>query len=139
MEAGYARALEAARNGTLVFCASGLVAQEIFGAPHDVQKLFESTFDRSTDLLAFTDEMEELAREYVKAGVVSPKFEDDARHVAICTIHRIDHLVSWNFQHLVNVRREAGFNAVNLLQGLPSISIVSPKELIYGNSDDQDF
>jgi hypothetical protein len=51
--------------------------------------------------------------------------------VAIATVHGIRHLVGWNFRHLVNVHREAGFNAVNLLQGYPPISIVNPKELIY--------
>lgn len=63
------------------------------------------------------------------------KFEDDAKHVATCTVHRVNHLVSWNCKHLVNVRREAGFNAVNLLQGYPPVSIVNPKELIYGRTE----
>ena len=76
-------------------------------------------------------------QEYLKAGVVSAKFADDARHVALCTVHRINYLVSWNFRHLVNVRREAGFNAVNLLQGYPPVSIVNPKELIYGDTEDE--
>ena len=40
-------------------------------------------------------------------------------------------LVSWNFKHLVNLRREDGFNAVNLLHGRPLLRIVSPLELIY--------
>ena len=43
--------------------------------------------------------------------------------------------MSWNFRHLVNVRRLAGFNAVNLLQGWPPVRIVNPLELIYGNQD----
>lgn len=37
--------------------------------------------------------------------------------------------------HLVNVRREAGFNAVNLLQGYPSVRIVSPLELIHEDEE----
>ena len=48
-------------------------------------------------------------------------YEDDAYHVAVCTVARIEYLVSWNFEHLANVRREAGFNAVNLLQGYPPV------------------
>jgi hypothetical protein len=44
-------------------------------------------------------------------------------------------IVSWNFRHLVNVRREDGFNAVNLLEGWPPIRIVSPKEIIYAEPD----
>jgi hypothetical protein len=31
---------------------------------------------------------------------------------------------------------EKGFNAVNLLQGYPLISIVNPLELIYGDPDE---
>ena len=37
-----------------------------------------------------------------------------------------------------NVRREAGFNAVNLLQGYPSVRIVSPLELIHENDEDEE-
>lgn len=122
-------------NGLWTFISSGLVAQEIAGAPDDVRGLFESTFDRSTDLLPITQEMESLAEEYLKAGVVSAKFADDALHVAVCTVHQVDHLVSWNFKHLVSVRRAAGFNAVNLLHGYRPVSIVSPKELIYDCED----
>ena len=48
---------------------------------------------------------------------------------------RFQYLVSWNFKHLVNVQREAGFNAVNLLPGYPPIRIVNQLELIPGNQD----
>jgi len=64
--------------------------------------------------------------------VVPVVFDDDARHVAICTGARVEFLVSWNFKHLANARREAGFNAVNLLQGYPTVRIVAPTFLIHG-------
>ena len=83
------------------------------------------------DVLERTSEMEKLAATYLAQKVVPIKFDDDARHVAICTVSRIEHLVSWNFKHLANARREAGSNAVNLLQGYPPVSIVNPLELIY--------
>jgi hypothetical protein len=122
-------------QGLWVFLSSGLVAEEISDAPPEVRRTFKETFNRAEELLPITGEIEDLALEYLRAGVVSAKFEDDARHVAICTIHRVDHIVSWNFKHLVNVRRSAGFNAVNLLQGFPPVSIVNPKELIYASAD----
>jgi hypothetical protein len=43
--------------------------------------------------------------------------------------------VSWNFKHLVNVRREEAFNAVNLLRGWPLVRIVSPKEIIHAEPE----
>ena len=61
-----------------------------------------------------------------------PSKPQDARHVAIAMVHSLDVLVSWNFRHIVNLRREERFNAVALLEGYHHhLSIVSPKELIY--------
>jgi hypothetical protein len=59
------------------------------------------------------------------------RYAEDADHVAVAVVHKMDMVVSWNFKHLVNVHREKGFNAVNLLQGYPPVSIVNPLELIY--------
>jgi hypothetical protein len=120
--------------GVWHFVSSDVIAQEIEKAPERVRELFDNTFTLET-LLEVTDEVEELAKAYVKHEVVTPKYKDDALHVAACTIARIDHLVSWNFRHLVNVKRETGFNAVNLLQGYKPIRIVNPLELIYGPKD----
>ena len=52
-----------------------------------------------------------------------------------CPVHRVSHLVSWNFKHLVNIEREKGFNAVNLLQGYPAVRIVAPTFLIHGHEE----
>jgi hypothetical protein len=74
---------------------------------------------------------------YLGRGIVTPQFADDARHVAVCTVSKIDFLVSWNFRHLVNVAREKSFSSVNLLQGYQPIRIVSPLELIYGRESEK--
>jgi len=39
----------------------------------------------------------------MKHKVVPPRYEEDAFHVAIATIHKLDLIVSWNFKHLVNI------------------------------------
>jgi len=82
--------------------------------------------------------MEDLAEAYLKQGVVPPKYEDDANHVAACSVAQIHYLVSWNYKHLVNVDREHGFNAVNLLQGYLPVRIVNALELIYGHENTDD-
>lgn len=116
------------------FFTSLIAAEELADAPERVRELFNTTFEAET-ILDITDDMDELAADYVAHGVVTPKYEDDARHVAACTVARIDYLVSWSFRHLVNVQREAGFNGVNLLKGHPPVRIVNPLEIIYGNQD----
>ena len=70
----------------------------------------KATFAGKT-FLQLTREADELGTAYPAQKVVPLDYEDDADRVAICTVARIDYLVSWKFKHLTNVRREAGFNA----------------------------
>lgn len=116
------------------FVTSLVAAEELEQAPERVVELFQRSFSADS-LLEMTGEIQELAAAYVTHGVVSGKYTDDARHVAACTVYGIGLLVSWNFRHLVNVRREAGFNGVNMLKGYPSVRIVNPLELIYEPED----
>jgi predicted nucleic acid-binding protein len=121
-------------TGKFRLVTSLITADELSGAPARVRDLWANTFTPEM-ILEITDEMEQLAAAYMAQAILTPKYSDDARHVAACTVARSDYLVSWNFRHLVNVDREKGFNAVNLLQGYSSVSIVNPLELIYGDAD----
>lgn len=112
------------------FITSVVTITEMMPAPAQVRELFESTFDAGS-VLKPTAAADDLGKLYLTAGVVPRKYSDDARHVAACVAGGCLILVSWNFRHLANVNREAGFNAVNLLNGYPTIRIVSPLEVIY--------
>lgn len=124
-----------ADKGYYCFVASVVTQQEAALAPPEVVKLFAKTFPDDSALLPVTNRSDELAEAYLAAGIVSAKYADDARHVAAATTHGIGVIVSWNFRHLVNYQREAGFNGVNLKYGYPSIRIISPQELIYAIND----
>jgi hypothetical protein len=123
--------------GHFRFVSSQLVFQEANRAPEPIRRLLHETF-APLDVLERTFEAENLAAAYVAQKVVPEDFADDARHVAICASAKIEYLVSWNFRHLANVRREAAFNAVNLLQGYPSVRIVTPTFLVHGCKE-EDF
>jgi hypothetical protein len=120
--------------GRFQFYTSAVAADELTEAPGRVRDLFADTFSPEA-IIEVTEEMERLASEYVSQAILTPKYSDDGRHVAACTVARIDYLVSWNFRHLVNIEREKGFNSVNLLHGYQSVRIVNPLELIYGADD----
>ena len=122
------------QTGKFRFVTSHVTMDEMINAPEHVRELLAKTFHNEA-ILSVTEETEQLAAAYMQQNILSPKYTDDARHVAVCTVAQIEYLVSWNFRHLVNVEREKGFNAVNLLQGYRTISIVNPLEFIY---DDQD-
>lgn len=124
------------RAGKFRFVTSSVTLDEVNTAPENVRGLFASTFPPE-GILDPGEESETLAAVYIEHHVLPPKFTDDARHVAICTVAETELLVSWNFRHLVNVEREKGFNAVNLLQGYRTIRIVNPLQLIYENEDEE--
>jgi predicted nucleic acid-binding protein len=126
-------------QGLWVFVTSALVAQEVERAPADVRQLFGKTFGGYPELLEPSPAEEALAEAYIAAGVLTDKSGADAMHVALCSCHSIDYLVSWNYKHLVNADRAAGFNRINDLRGHPAIRIVSPKELIHGRPTEEDL
>jgi len=84
---------------------------------------------KEVKILPLTDEMNELAKRYISASVFTPVMFNDALHAAAAVMTRQDILVSWNFKHLVNRRRRAMVNEVNISHGLPTIEIVAPPEI----------
>lgn len=116
------------------FVSSQLVLDEIANAPERVRALMKTSF-AVEEVLDIGEEAEDLAAAYVLQKVVPAAYANDALHVAVCVVARVDFLVSWNFKHLTNARREAGFNAVNLLRGYPPMRIVAPTFLIYGHEE----
>ena len=121
--------------GQFRFVSSVLVDQEIAQAPERVRALLLTTF-AAGDVLPVTAEVLELAGHYLLHEIVPVTCTDDARHVAICSVARLDYLVSWNFKHLANLRRESGFNSVNLLRGYPPVRIVAPTFPIHGHQEE---
>lgn len=128
---------EQAQAGQWRLVTSIVAEAELAYAPEEVRALFADTFG-SADILDTNAAVEALAEAYLAAKVVPPKYADDASHVAMATVHGVRFVVSWNFKHLVNVRREDGFNEVNRLHGWDAVRIVSPRELIYANEDQPD-
>ena len=79
----------------------------------------------------FSDEAAILAEGYVSRGIFHRKFMADAFHVALASIHKIDYLVTWNFGHLANVRKQARVRLFNTAAGFFSPTIVTPEFLVH--------
>jgi predicted nucleic acid-binding protein len=117
--------------GRFRFVTSQVVSNEIASAPAQVLELMRTTFVPG-EVLELTAETERLAQAYLSQKIVAAGYLDDARHVAIYCRAKLDYLVSWNFRHLANRRRESGFNVVNILHGYSPVRIVAPTFLIHG-------
>ena len=111
-------------------CISLLVERELerVDEPHRAgyMKIVEP-FER----LEFSDEAAILAEGYISRGIFHRKFIADAFHVALASFHKIDYLVTWNFGHLANVRKQARIRLFNTAAGFFSPAIVTPEFLVH--------
>ena len=100
-------------------------------------QLYKSINDYPIEVLQIDErqEVEELAKKYIEAGVVPQKNVLDALHIATSTIYGINFLVSWNFKHLANIKREYMAKVVNIQNNYYNeLQIITPIKLIdYGN------
>ena len=112
-------------------CSSLLVRRELerIDEPHRTGYL---KLIRGLEDLELTDEAAILAEGYISRGIFHRKFMADALHVALASFHKIDYLVTWNFGHLANVRKQARIKLFNTAAGFFSPAIVTPEFLVHG-------
>lgn len=128
-DAASQRFLDLCRAGTFSLVVSTSVRDELEAAPGKVKDVWKGIMPY-VELVSVTPEATNLQRAYLNAGVVTPKCDLDALHVAIATVSKCDMIVSWNFRHIVNYRRIPMYNRVNLASGYQAIGIYSPLEVI---------
>jgi len=85
---------------------------------------------KGLDVVELPDEAAILADGYVSRGIFHRKYIADALHVAMASFHKIDYLVTWNFGHLANVRRQARIRLFNAAAGFFVPMIVTPEFLV---------
>lgn len=108
---------------------SEVVLWEIEAASESKKVLLMGTVE-GMPVLPMTPQANHLAADYIRHRILPPGSIDDARHVALATLHGVDALVSWNFGHLVNIRRSKGINELNESLHLPPIEIITPEEVL---------
>lgn len=121
-------------NVELVY--SDITDKELKGAPQRVRNLEEEleTEGISMKIIEMDKETEILAEHYIQKGALTKKCEDDAKHIALASVHGgVKALVSWNFKHMVNFRRIELYNRINSELGYKSIDIRTPKEMLPWN------
>lgn len=106
-----------------------MVLAEVADTPQQTQRQEMEKLVVDLAVLELNEAAEELAQAYIREGVFSQRYLDDALHVALASVSRIPYLASWNFAHLVKVRTRKEVSLINTLQGYESIEIVAPPEL----------
>ncbi len=125
------RVIEYARSERIAVLISEVVVQEILKAPTRVQEVLFSIPSSTLERIELTLEILFLRDAYLSAQIVSPRWSDDATHVAAATVARADAIVSWNFRHIVRLDKMRAYNQINLANGYGILTIISPKEVNY--------
>ncbi|MCP4113196.1 MAG: type II toxin-antitoxin system VapC family toxin [Desulfobacteraceae bacterium] len=61
------------------------------------QNIMDIIFDYHVNILELSEEAVILAEEYMNRGAVPKSEQEDAYHIAIASVNRLDCLASWNF------------------------------------------
>jgi predicted nucleic acid-binding protein len=124
------------KAGLKIAVISDITIDELSDAPQHVQDNFKTIPDDSLEILVADDEVKKLANLYIAENAVSEKYFEDALHIAIATINKVNVLASWNFKHIVNLDRIRLYNAVNLKNGYSLLEIRSPREILKFDDDE---
>ncbi len=103
---------------------------ELILAPRHIRALKNLFPADCLTFIEMTDEVEILAQTYISEKALGKASENDAYHIALSSVHRLDCLISWNFKHIVNFDKIKMFNSINMRLGYPLIDIRSPLEFL---------
>ena len=124
------RFIEHVSRGRIVLLVSEIVLRELENAPRDVLRIIERLDPGHVERFPLTREIQELRDAYLREGILSRKWADDAMHVAAATVARADAIVSWNFKHIVRLDKMKEYQRVNLHLGYGILTIITPKEVL---------
>jgi predicted nucleic acid-binding protein len=119
----------------IVSLYSKYVTEELEGASSEVRAFFRVWPSELKAKVNITSDIFKLADTYMSEGVVGNASSNDCIHIAAATIRKANILVSWNFKHIVNVKKIKCYNDINMDFGYPTLKIRSPREVTYYEED----
>lgn len=114
--------------GNITPLVSDTLIAELTAAPEPVRNLLDQVLP-SCERLTLSVEAIQLQQAYLRANVVTPKYADDALHVAQATIVRAEVVVSWNFRHLVKPEKVRQYNGINMGAGYGLLFVMTPVDV----------
>ena len=108
--------------------ASDVVYEEASkGDPTAAQERLEVL--KELTLLTSLPEVRRLANELVFAKALPAKASEDAAHIAIAAVWKMDYLLTWNMRHMDNAFMKPHIEAVCIRMGFKAPTICNPEAL----------
>lgn len=103
---------------------------ELSLAPMRIKELKKLIPQECYKFVDLNTESKTLAETYIAEKILGKASINDAYHIAIASVNKLDCLISWNFKHIVNYDKIRFFNSINLKLGYQLIDIRTPLEFI---------
>jgi hypothetical protein len=110
-------------------------AHELFISQEVLRELSDPAFAKRDEakilvsrvpLLEIDDEIAGVAEVFVREYLMPAPAVGDAVHVAVCAVHGVEYLLSWNVRHLANPNKTSHLRALCRRLGLVPPLIVTP-------------
>lgn len=109
--------------------SSQLVLQEVSaGDPEAAMKRL--AICRQLSLLPIDADCEALAEQLIATGAVPPTEQEDALHIALATLSKVDFIATWNFAHLVGPVAKFRLQMAIQQLGYSPPMLATPEELL---------
>ena len=80
-------------------------------------------------ILDIDTESERMTDLYIQNGIIPAKYRIDASHVAVASIHNLDCVLSFNYEHINKLKTKRMTEIINLNEGYKGITICTPMEV----------
>ncbi len=87
-------------------------------------------------LLAFENQIIDVAKIYLDNYLMPNVLKGDALHLAYASFYKIDFLLTWNCNHLANANKRKHIRIINTRLNLPTPEIITPLELFTEDTND---
>lgn len=77
------------------------------------QNLKELILNSNMKILELTEKAKDLANEYISNGAIPKSEPEDAYHIAIAVVNKLNALASWNFKHIVSINPIRKIHEIN--------------------------
>ena len=84
----------------------------------------------SIPLLDLSADVLTVAQDLLSRGIVPQKAADDAIHIAVASVHKVDYLLTWNCKHIANPHLRRRISDCLSAHGIRSTVICTPEDLI---------
>ena len=124
-----------------LFEAIGAGEYEGYSSEYAVYELMDSLEPKRANMLELiekykiitlniSEESDRMADLYVQNKIIPLKYRLDAAHIAIASIHGLDCVLSFNFEHINKLKTKRMTELVNLNEGYKGITICTPMEVL---------